>query len=200
MTSVNTNITDNALIASIKAGNYKAFEIVFRKNYPALCAYAHRFVDMEDVEDVVEDCMVWLWEKRENLTINTTLNQYLFSMVRNKALNVLTRKGIAEKAATWYFASLNGMSVMNADHYQVEELKTRIQEGIQSLPDSYRNAFVMHRFQGLSYKEIADINNVSTKTIDYRIQQALKLMRKHLSDYLPIEIAALIMTFMQDFS
>ncbi len=200
MTETSSHINDSSLITSIKAGNYSAFESIFRKYYPVLCAYAHRFVEMDDVEDVVEDCMVWLWEKRESLVINTTLNQYLFSMVRHKALNVLTRKGIADKAAAWYFSSLKDRSMMDIDQYQVEELKKRIQEGIQSLPESYRNAFVMHRFQGLSYKEIAEENNVSVKTIDYRIQQALKIMRKHLSDYLPIEIVALIMTFMQDFS
>lgn len=200
MTETSSHINDSSLITSIKAGNYSAFESIFRKYYPVLCAYAHRFVEMDDVEDVVEDCMVWLWEKRESLVINTTLNQYLFSMVRHKALNVLTRKGIADKAAAWYFSSLKDRSMMDIDQYQVEELKKRIQEGIQSLPESYRNAFVMHRFQGLSYKEIAEENNVSVKTIDYRIQQALKIMRKHLSDYLPIEIVALVMTFMQDFS
>ena len=200
MTETSSHINDSSLITSIKAGNYSAFESLFRKYYPVLCAYAHRFVELDDVEDVVEDCMVWLWEKRESLVINTTLNQYLFSMVRHKALNVLTRKGIADKAAAWYFSSLKDRSMMDIDQYQVEELKKRIQEGIQSLPESYRNAFVMHRFQGLSYKEIAEENNVSVKTIDYRIQQALKIMRKHLSDYLPIEIVALIMTFMQDFS
>ena len=58
----------------------------------------------------------------------------------------------------------------------------------------------MHRFQKMSYKEIAEKNNVSAKTIDYRIQQALKQLKKHLSDYLPVEAVALIMTFMQDFS
>ena len=200
MTETSSHINDSSLITSIKAGNYSAFESLFRKYYPVLCAYAHRFVELDDVEDVVEDCMVWLWEKRESLVINTTLNQYLFSMVRHKALNVLTRKGIADKAAAWYFSSLKDRSMMYIDQYQVEELKKRIQEGIQSLPESYRNAFVMHRFQGLSYKEIAEENNVSVKTIDYRIQQALKIMRKHLSDYLPIEIVALVMTFMQDFS
>lgn len=191
---------DHILIQSIKKGSYKAFEQVFRKYYPVLCAYAHRFVDMEEVEDIVEECMVWLWEKREVVTINTTLSQYLFSMVRHRSLNFLTRKGIAEKAASWYFMTLKENSREDIDHYVVEELRNRIQEGINALPESYRNAFVMHRFHGMSYKEIAEINNVSAKTIDYRIQQALKLLRKHLSDYLPVEIVALIMVFMQDFS
>ena len=194
------HIEDNILIDSMKKGSYNAFESIFRKYYPILCAYAHRYVDMEDVEDVVEECMIWIWEKRDTLAINTSLSQYLFSMVRHKALNLLTRKGIADRTAAWYFATLKEKSINNVDHYQIEELKKRIQDGILALPETYRNAFVMHRFQGMSYKDIAEMNNVSVKTIDYRIQQALKLMRKHLSDYLPIEIVALIMTFMHDFS
>lgn len=184
----------------MKDGNYKAFECIFKKYYPMLCVYAHRFVEMEDVEDVVEECMIWLWEKRETITINTTLRQYLFSMVRNKSLNLLTRKGVAEKAAAWYFSSLMEKSMSEPDQYQVKELQNKIQESIESLPESYREAFIMHRFQGMSYKEIAEKNNVSVKTIDYRIQQALKLLRKHLNNYLPIGIVALIMTFMQDYS
>lgn len=200
MSENTTHTEDNILASSLKAGNYKAFESIFRKYYPMLCAYAHRFVDMEDVEDVVEDCMMWLWEKREGIVINTTFSQYLFSMVRHKSLNVLTRKGIADRAASWYFTTLRENSLDNFNQYQVEELKKRIQEGIQALPEPYRNAFVMHRFQGMSYKEIAEKNNVSAKTIDYRIQQALKQLKKHLSDYLPVEAVALIMTFMQDFS
>lgn len=200
MTDNRAHTEDRFLMESMKNGNYKAFESIFRKYYPMLCAYAHRFVDMEDVEDVVEECMVWLWEKKETVVINSTLSQYLFSMVRNKALNVLTRKGIAERAASWYFATLKQESLQNTDQYQVRELKKRIQEGISALPESYRTAFVMHRFQGMSYKEIAQKHDVSPKTIDYRIQQALKLLRKHLSDYLPVEAVIMIMAFMQDFS
>lgn len=69
--------------------------------------------------------------------------------------------------------------------YRFQELSQRLKEAINALPPSYREAFIMHRFQGKSYKDIADILNVSPKTIDYRIQQALKLLRKGLQEYLP---------------
>ncbi len=53
------------------------------------------------------------------------------------------------------------------------------------MPESYREAFMMHRFKDMSYKEIADVLNVSTQTVAYRIQQSLKLLRVSLKEYLP---------------
>ena len=51
--------------------------------------------------------------------------------------------------------------------------------------DTYREAFMLHRFGNKSYKEIADLLQVSPKTVDYRIQQALKQLRILLKDYSP---------------
>ena len=68
----------------------------------------------------------------------------------------------------------------------IEELAKRIEDAVAALPESYREAFVMHRFRDMSYKEIAETLGVSPKTIDYRIQQALKQLRVDLKDYLPL--------------
>ena len=59
----------------------------------------------------------------------------------------------------------------------IRDRTIRIQEAVETLPESYKEAFVMHRFKNMSYKEIAEILGVSPKTIDYRIQQALKQLR-----------------------
>ena len=72
------------------------------------------------------------------------------------------------------------------DFYVVEELSQKIQSALEALPSNYREAFEMNRFQKLTYKEIASQLNVSSKTVDYRIQQALKQLRIDLKDYLPL--------------
>ena len=74
----------------------------------------------------------------------------------------------------------------DTNFYLIEELTIRIQEAVETLPESYKEAFVMHRFKNMSYKEIAEILGVSPKTVDYRIQQALKQLRVDLKDYLPL--------------
>lgn len=76
--------------------------------------------------------------------------------------------------------------LQDTDFYQLEELQKRIREAVDALPPTYREAFVMHRFDNKSYKEIAEILQVSQKTVDYRIQQALKQLRITLKDYLPL--------------
>ena len=72
------------------------------------------------------------------------------------------------------------------DFYCLHELSRRIRQALDNLPPAYREAFVMHRFKNMTYKEIASLLNVSPKTVDYRIQQALKLLRIELKDYLPL--------------
>lgn len=179
------NAEDMALLKAFQNGEQKAFDSLFRKYYPMLCAYAHRFVNLEDAEEIVQEIMVWMWENRLNLIIEYSLSQYLFKMTYNRTLNLITRKEVVARAELMFYTKYQQMP-QNIDYYRVKELTKRIEEAVASLPESYRTAFVMHRFKGLSYKDIAEILNVSPKTVDYRIQQALKLLRGSLKDYLPL--------------
>lgn len=176
---------DILLFSALKAGEKKAFDKLFRKYYPMLCAYCHRFVDLEDAEEIVQDVMLWLWENRETLVIETSLGQYLFKMIYRRALNRIAQQDVKHRAETYFFEEMQDM-LQNSDFYQVEELTQRINKAVAALPPSYREAFVMHRFREMSYKEIATTLNVSPKTVDYRIQQALKQLRTDLKDYLPL--------------
>ena len=181
------NIEDMALLSSLRKGEQKASDSLFRKYYPMLCAYAHRFIEMEDAEEIVQEIMLWVWEKRSELIIESSLNQYLFKMTYHRALNLITKKEITSRAETFFYTK-NQEATEDVNYYQIEELSKRIEKAIAALPESYQTAFVMHRFKGMSYKDIATIYNVSPKTIDYRIQQALKLLREDLKDYLPLTV------------
>ena len=173
------------LLSAVQRGDQKAFDTLFRRYYPMLCAYGHRFVDLEDAEEIVEDSLLWIWENRETLVIESSLNSYLFKMVYRRALNKLAHIDATQRADTRFYEEMQEM-LQDTDYYQIEELAKRIEDAVAALPESYREAFVMHRFRDMSYKEIAETLGVSPKTIDYRIQQALKQLRVDLKDYLPL--------------
>lgn len=173
------------LLSAIQRGDEKAFDTMFRKFYPILCAYGHRFMDLEDTEETVQDSLLWIWENRETLIIETSLSSYLFKMIYRRALNKLSHIDAMQRADTRFYEEMQEM-LQDIDFYQVEELTQRINDAIVALPESYREAFVMHRFRDMTYKEIGEILGVSPKTVDYRIQQALKQLRTDLKDYLPL--------------
>ena len=173
------------LLSAVQRGDQKAFDTLFRRYYPMLCAYGHRFVELEDAEEIVQDSLLWIWENRETLVIESSLNSYLFKMVYRRALNKLAHIDATQRADTRFYEEMQEM-LQDTDYYQIEELAKRIEDAVAALPESYRVAFVMHRFRDMSYKEIAETLGVSPKTIDYRIQQALKQLRVDLKDYLPL--------------
>ena len=173
------------LLSAVQRGDQKAFDTLFRRYYPMLCAYGHRFVELEDAEEIVEDSLLWIWENRETLVIESSLNSYLFKMVYRWALYKLAHIDATQRADTRFYEEMQEM-LQDTDYYQIEELAKRIEDAVAALPESYRVAFVMHRFRDMSYKEIAETLGVSPKTIDYRIQQALKQLRVDLKDYLPL--------------
>ena len=133
----------------------------------------------------MQDSLLWIWENRENLIIEISLSSYLYKMIYRKALNKLAHIDAAQRADTQFYEEMKEM-LQDTDIYQIEELTQQIKDAIANLPESYREAFVMHRFRDMSYKEIAEILEVSPKTVDYRIQQALKQLRLDLKDYLPL--------------
>lgn len=176
---------DKQLYASIRQGDKKAFDELFVKYYAMLCAFARSFVSLEDAEEVVQDTMLWLWENRKTNCIASSVHHYLFRAVKNKCYTLMSRNTLRFQIENMLAAEIEEL-FEDPDFYVVEELAEKIEEAILGLPEPYRTAFEMHRFQNKTYQEIASELNVSSKTVDYRIRQALKQLREDLKDYLPL--------------
>ena len=67
---LNGNFEDEKLLQGIKNNDKKAFDNLFRKYYPMLCAYAKRFVSIADAEEIVQDTMLWIYEHRDENIIH----------------------------------------------------------------------------------------------------------------------------------
>ena len=176
---------ENELLAAIQQGDWSAYRILFDRYYPVLCAYGNRFVTLEEAEEISQDTLLWVWENRESLTIERSLSHYLLSMTYHRSMNLILHNQVRYKAEVRFLESVEEILDDN-DTIQLHELQQQIKSALASLPDTYREAFMLHRFGNKSYKEIAELLQVSPKTVDYRIQQALKQLRILLKDYSPL--------------
>lgn len=195
MTDMHSNafdtVTDESLFFQVQQGREDAFEALFLKYYSSLCAYARMFVEQDDGQEIVSDVMVWLWENKEMESFQLSLKSYLFRAVKNRCLTLIRHNQVKQRVEEVIFNNLQSQ-YDDPDFYIVDELTKKIEEALASLPDKVRETFEMNRFQDLTYNEIADRLGISPKTVDARIQQALKLLRISLKDYLPLVIPFLI--------
>jgi len=135
--------------------------------------------DLAEAEDVVQDCIVKLWNKRQDLEEKDSLLPYFFRMVRNKSIDVIRRR-IQRDDST----DLNLLPDSQADALELEDLSGSIDALIDSLPEKCRQIFVLSRFEGMTYKEISHLLSIEPKTVENQISRALKVLRAGLGDQL----------------
>ena len=174
---------NKSVITALKAGEEKVFDVVYRHYFRRLCAFCSQYVgEQEEIEEIVQETMMWLWENRKSLVADMSLKSLLFTIVRNKCLNTISHIQVKQQVHERLYAKFQEQ-FENPDFY-IGELMALASKAIRELPDEYRKAFEMNRFEEMTYNEIAERTGVSPKTIAYRISQALKILRTKLKDYI----------------
>ena len=182
------DVNNNKLvIAALKEGREYAFDIVYRHYFKRLCAFCSQYIDdQEETEEIVQDTMVWLWESRHTLLEEHSLKTLLFTIVKNKALNRISHFEIKQKVHKEIYQKYEN-NFENPDFYFNDELFHIYRQTLNQMPAEIRESFIMNRNRNLTHKEIASILNVSPQTVNYRIGQALKILRKALKDPISTE-------------
>lgn len=173
--------------------NKKEFENLFHTFYNDLCSFACHFLkDLPASEEIVQDIFFNLWAKKDELEIKSSIKSYLYQSTRNRCLNALKHIEVREN-----YKVLNER--VRFENEQVEndvmvesELKEKISTAIEQLPTERKKIFVMSRYEGLKYKEIAEKLEISAKTVENQMGKALRFLREQLAEYLPLLIIGLI--------
>lgn len=161
----------------------------FRAHYQPLCNYAYTFLqDRDESEEIVQSVFMSFWEKRQAIEIKVSPKSYLYTMVRNACLNVIKHEKIKQRHAGEEIALAERVHEGVAQHVISYELEDRIRQAIETLPEQCRLIFKLSRFEELKYAEIAEQLNISVKTVENQMGKALRIMREHLKEYLPVII------------
>lgn len=178
------NDVDLKYYESIKAGDTDSFSVLFKKYYEPLYQFAGRYIkDAQTAENIVQNVFVKIWTNRDSLTIKSNVKLYLYTAVRNQALNYINQES---KVVT-----LEGVSdyvdihtTTPEEEYIDEEMKTAVHEAIDKLPEQCRHIYMMKRYDDLSYNEIAEIKGISVNTVKTQMKRALKSLHKYLAHLL----------------
>jgi len=176
-------------------------EGLFKQYHKVLCNITSNIVnDRAAAEDIVQDVFMNLWRKRNEIDFAIPMKGYLYRATTNGALNWIAKnkRTIPFNDALWKQNVLTSNVV--EDKINEKELRTKIKQAIDRLPPKCKAIFVLSRYEGMKYKQIAENLNISIKTVENQISIALDKLRKELKPYLTstllIFLAFLIFLFL----
>lgn len=183
----NKNYYETLYLKIVFEDNHDAFKELFFEFYPSLCVFAKRYIySPEACEDIVQEVFLNIWKNRKTLNIHSSFRNFLITSVRNSCTDYL-RKQSSHTKYLEYLSDFNSTEIPD-EIYTIKELEEMLQSALYKLPSNVQSAFNMSRSQNMTYKEIAAEMNISSKTVESYISQALKLLREELKDYLPIAL------------
>ena len=169
------------------------YEELFRTYYTSLCYFAQKYIrDLDTCKEIVHHVFVLIWEKREEFDFKKPAKSYLFTAVYNRCLNYIRDQKKFHDPGEKNPVEFYGDSAVNNDHLEAAELESKIWETINLLPEKCREVFMLNRFEGKKYAEIAEKLNISVKTVEAQMSKALKTLREHLKDYIHLYILLML--------
>lgn len=185
----------------LKKGNPEAFKEVFRLLYPRLKGYSKLFVaDENEVEDLIQECFITLWEKRETIDIQKRIESFLFVIIRNKCLNFLKNQKLdsenipPENLRIAELQHLYQLDLAEKEEKSLEEMLIQsFQESVDELPAKMKEVFVKCKLEGKKQKDVAEELGISIKMVEKQISKAKKQIREQLLKKYPALVVLIAM-------
>lgn len=162
----------------------KALEKIFTLYWKRLYIYAYSFTgDHQVSEDLVQEIFISLWEKSATTQIHQ-IEAYLFRGVKYRAINFLKQE--QRKVSAEDTLKSEPISEGPEEHMDYLESKELFLKTMDKLPNRCRKVFYLSRVQGYNNKEIAQEMDISIRTVETHISNALSLFRLHYKNCLQI--------------
>lgn len=170
-------------------GERWAFKAIFLQHYEPLCNFCWRYTRSRAIsEDLVQEVFADLWDLKKTLDPNKSLKVYLYQAVKHKGYDYLAHQKVVRKH----------QSDPRHDQQEVVHQKKISQEdkvfikaarqAIDALPQRAQQTYVLHRQDGLTYREIAEVMDVTVKTVESQMSRALDILRSRLRNNSPDQV------------
>jgi RNA polymerase sigma factor (sigma-70 family) len=170
---------DTKLMQEFLAGSRDGFEKLIKKYRIPGIAFAKRYVsDFHEAEDIVQDSFADLFVYKDRYNSKYSFKTYLFSIIRNKAINVYKKRRNIDPEQYEGYAKSNP-----ENDYLLSEMKDMVNTKLKVLHTDYQQALYLYEYENMSYKDIAVIMNKNLSKVKILIYRARKRLRTALEGY-----------------
>jgi RNA polymerase sigma-70 factor (family 1) len=173
------------LQGQIEKSNQRAFEDLYRLFFSRLFNFSMLYVHTKEAaEEIVNDIMIKVWNKRDDISSIENLETYLFVAVRNHSLNYLQKYSHYHIAIEPESGMAEVVNIHNPEkELEWKEINSKLHMAVEQLPDQCRTVFKLIKEEGFKYKQVAEILGLSPRTIETQLFRAIKKLSAVLKDY-----------------
>jgi RNA polymerase sigma-70 factor (ECF subfamily) len=176
------NRNERELVNELIRGELPAFDALFEKYYKKLYYFALGYLrSEEDAEDLIQEVFVKIWETRKDIKEYLSFNSFLYTITYHAVLKHFRKKGREKKYVDRYAAGLKEYIDITTAEVEYSNTLERVNIFVEQLPEKRKQIFIMSRYEGFDNTEIAKKLNISKKTVENQIYQALKFLRTQLN-------------------
>lgn len=177
--------SDQELIDLLRDGNQLAFKVLYDRYWEKLIHYAaQKTGDLMEAENAIQEVFVSLWNRREQLDINTDLARYLTVSVKYRVIKLLDKQRTQRLHEQKSLESYDLMDDSTQQYLDLEELRSWLEENICKLPEQSAMIFRMSKEQGMSHKEISQETGLSEKAVNSHLVRSKKTLLTNLRSFL----------------
>ncbi|WP_346857413.1 RNA polymerase sigma-70 factor [uncultured Draconibacterium sp.] len=185
----------------LKKGNPDAFKEVFRLLYPRLKGYSKLFISNDSqVEDLIQETFIALWDHKESIKPDKTIESYVFVILRNKCLNFLKKQKLEKEQVDIENLNIEELQFLyqldfteKEDKSLEEQLIESFKAAVEELPGKMKTVFTRCKIEGKKQKEVAEELGISTKMVEKHIAKAKQQIREKLIRQYPALIVLIAM-------
>ena len=175
-------IHEDNLVEHLINGDEVAYTLLVDLYYDRLCNYAGNLTrDTFEGEDIVQNVIVRLWQRRENLNADIPIKNYLYRSVYNEFVDSFRKHAVVTALEKKYIEGLDSI-YETQEQNDTERLKALLEREIEQLPRKCKEIFLLSKRDGLTYNEIAEYQNISVNTVEGHMGKAFAILRDKLKD------------------
>lgn len=176
-------MNEQKLIQKLRDGKANAYQYLFSEYYDWLCNYIFKLCnDRMLSEDIVQEVMIRLWEKRKYILITSSLKNYLFKSCHNQFLQHLKREKFQFDTLDKIQWDVISEVTLENDLYDYK--MDKLTKLIERLPPRCKEIFIQNKLEKKKYKEIALDMGISVKTVENQMSKALHFLRANATAFL----------------
>lgn len=190
----NTLALERDLLSKVAEGDHLAFKVIYERYYDRIYKFAFKIMGTrEPAEEIVQEAMLYIWQQGYKLKKVASIEAYLKTTAKHKAIDAFRRKVLTDKAEAQIGAEYNDAFELDDDGNLLSTARAVLEEGIDKLPPQQRQVYQLCYQEGLKYEQVAEKLHISHGTVQTHMKFALKFLRNYVQNH--SDVASLLIIF-----